>query len=84
MVIDALIFSLSKRQAIGDYALGLVDTPSYWWTLRQSGDRTYALGFLGEDLGIHAYILGNGLHACARYFYGDLGDLLGLGYLGLG
>jgi hypothetical protein len=30
-------------------------------------------------LGIHAYILGKGFDACARYFYGDLVDLLGLG-----
>ena len=42
---------------------------------RQLGDRTYALGFLGEGLGIHIKILGNGIHAGAGYFYGNLGDL---------
>jgi len=53
----------------------LADTPSYQRTLCQLGDRTYALGFLGEGLGIHIKILGNGIHASARYFYGNLGDL---------
>jgi hypothetical protein len=67
VVMDALIFSLSKRLRL------LATRLQVWRTLHQSGDRIYALGFLGEDLGIHAYILGNGLHACARYFYGDLG-----------
>jgi len=72
-VTDTLISSLSKRLRL------LATRLQVWQTLHQSGDITYALGFLGEDLGIHAYILGNDLHACARYFYGGLGDFLGLG-----